>query len=72
MRYDVPRQGRVSVGVCDAGGRLVRSLADGCLAPGRHEARLTSGSVPAGIYFVRLASGVGREASRVVKVVLTE
>jgi hypothetical protein len=52
--YGVPRQSRVSVGVYDAGGRLVRSLCDGDVAPGRYEVRLPFGVLPAGIYFLRL------------------
>jgi hypothetical protein len=54
VRYDVPRQSRVSVGVYDAAGRLVRSLSEGEVPPGRYEARLPSGILPAGIYFLRL------------------
>ncbi len=69
VRYDVPSQGRVSVGVYDAGGRMVRSLTDGEAAPGRYEARLPSGILPAGIYFCTLVNGTKR-ISR--KVVLTE
>jgi hypothetical protein len=54
VRYDVPTQTHVSVGVYDADGRLVRSLSEGELPPGRYEARLPSGIFPAGIYFLRL------------------
>jgi len=70
VRYDVPRPSRVSVGVYDAAGRLAVLLDDGDVAPGRYEARLASGSLPAaGIYFCTLVSGEKR-ISR--KVVLTE
>jgi len=62
----------MSLGIYDVDGRLVRSLADGEVAPGRYEARLAAGTLPAGIYYARLASGVERDASRVVKVILTE
>jgi hypothetical protein len=54
VRYDVPHQVRVSVGFYDAAGRLVRSLSEGSVAPGIYEARLPSGAVPAGVYFLRL------------------
>jgi hypothetical protein len=67
--YDVPSQSRVSVGLYDAGGRMVRSLSEGALAPGRYEARLRCGILPAGVYFCTLANGAKR-ISR--KVVLTE
>jgi hypothetical protein len=69
VRYDVPRQSRMSVGVYDVDGRLVRSLSEGDVAPGRYEARLSSGTLPAGVYFCRLAAE-GQRFSR--KVVLTE
>jgi hypothetical protein len=69
VRYDVPRQCRVSVGVYDAGGRLVSPLSEGDVAPGRYESKLAPGALPAGIYFCRLAAG-GQRFSR--KVVLTE
>jgi hypothetical protein len=72
VRYDVPFQSRVSVGVYDAGGRLARSLRDGEVAPGRYEARLSSGVLPAGVYFVRLEpSAVNRQPLAVTKVVVT-
>jgi len=54
VRYDVPRQSQVSLSIHDVGGRLVRSLSDGAVAPGRYEARIPSGVLPAGIYFLRL------------------
>ncbi len=69
VRYDVPSQSRVSVGVYDAGGRLVRSLSEGDVAPGRYETKLSSGTLPAGVYFCALDNGAHR-ISR--KVVLTE
>jgi hypothetical protein len=69
VRYDVPSPGWVSVGVYDAAGRLIRSLSEGDLAPGRYEAKLRSGILPAGVYFCTLANGAHR-ISR--KVILTE
>jgi hypothetical protein len=72
VRYDVPSQSRVSVGVYDAGGRLVRSLSEGDAAPGRYEINLPSGTLPAGVYFVRLEpSAVSRQPLAVTKVVIT-
>jgi len=69
VRYDVPRQCRVSVGVYYADGRLVRLLCDCDVAPGRYEARLPTGTLPAGVYFCTL-DGAGRRINR--KVVLAE
>jgi len=83
VRYEVPgslgtRPGLsdnsvMSLGIYDAGGRLVRLLADGDVAPGRYEARVPPGTLPAGVYFIRSGpSAVGLKPSAVAKVVLTE
>jgi len=82
VRYEVPGSlgtrselsdnSVMSLGIYDAGGRLVRSLADGDVAPGSYRVRLETGTLPTGIYFVRLASDVGHAAVRVLKVVLAE
>jgi len=69
VRYDLPTQARVSVGVYDVAGRLVRSLTDGEASPGRYETRLPSGTLRAGVYVCTLDNGAQR-ISR--KVVLTE
>ncbi len=61
----------VRIGIYDAGGRLVRSLCDGEVAPGRYEARISSGVLTAGVYFVRLeTSAVSRQPLAVSKVVI--
>ena len=66
VRYDVPTQTHVSVGVYDADGRLVRSLSDGEVSPGRYETRLPSGALPAGIYFLRLDTPGFRSVKKAV------
>jgi hypothetical protein len=66
VRYDVPSQDRVSVGVYDAGGGLVRSLSEGDVAPGRYEVKLPSGILPAGVYFCTMDTGVKRISQKVV------
>jgi hypothetical protein len=66
VRYDIPSQGRVSVGVYDVDGRLVRSLSVGNAAPGRYEVKLPSGILAAGIYFCTLDNGVKRIGHKVV------
>jgi hypothetical protein len=58
-----------ALGIYDVGGRLVRSLSEGSVAPGRYEARIASGLLPAGIYFCTLAAE-NKRFSR--KVILTE
>jgi len=81
VRYDVPGSlgtrsalsdnSVMSLGVYDAGGRLVRSLSDGEVSPGRHETRLSSGVLPAGVYFVRLEpTAISRQPLAVTKLVL--
>ncbi len=56
----------MSLGLYDAGGRLVRSLCDGEVAPGRYEARIPSGALPAGIYFLRLDTPGFRSVKKAV------
>jgi hypothetical protein len=58
-----------ALGIYDAGGRLVRSLSDGQASPGRYEARIPSGVLPAGVYFCTLSAENQRFGR---KVVLTE
>ncbi len=59
IAYDVPRAARVSVRVYDASGRLVRTLLDRAVEPGRHasvwDGRDSGGrAVAAGVYFCRV------------------
>jgi hypothetical protein len=56
----------VSLGIYDAGGRLVRSLCEGAVAPGRYETRIHSGVLPAGIYFLRLDTPGFRSVKKAV------
>jgi len=56
----------MSLGIYDAGGRLVRSLSEGDVAPGRYEARLPSGVLPAGIYFILLETPGFRSVKKAV------
>jgi len=75
----VPRSARTrgtvpvfALGIYDAGGRLVRSLTEGDVPPGRYEARIPSGVLPAGVYFLRLEpSAASRQPLAVTKVVVT-
>jgi hypothetical protein len=65
----VPTTSVMSLGIYDAGGRLVRSLSEGDASPGRYEARIPLGVLAAGVYFCTL-SAENQRFSR--KVVLTE
>jgi len=60
-----------ALGIYDVGGRLVRSLREGDVAPGRYEVRLPSGVLPAGVYFVRLEPSAVSRQPVAVKVVIT-
>jgi len=69
----VPRSARTrgtvpifALGIYDAGGRLVRSLAEGDVVPGRYEARLSAGALRAGIYFIRLETSGFRSVRKAV------
>ena len=66
VRYDVPNQSHLSVGIYDADGRLVRSLRQGNVTPGRYEAKLSSDALPAGIYFLRLDTPGFRSVKKAV------
>jgi hypothetical protein len=56
IAYDVPRESDITIRVYDVAGRAVRTLVDGKVEPGRHEAvwdgrNDTGESVGSGIYF---------------------
>jgi hypothetical protein len=62
IRYRVPNQTAVSLGIYDVAGRLVRTLADGAIGAGEHQVRwdrkTNSGArAGAGVYFVRMHAG---------------
>jgi hypothetical protein len=74
IRFDLPAAARVTLGVYDLAGRLVRVLRDGELRPaGRHiaawDGRDDAGrAVPAGVYVCRLEAGMEIETRRMVLV----
>jgi hypothetical protein len=72
LRFALPVGANVSLGVYDAAGRLVRSLANGALWAGEHAAAwdLRDGAgraVGAGLYFARL-DVAGRTITRPIAV----
>jgi alpha-amylase len=74
LRFTLARAGHATLALYDVSGRRVRTLADGALAAGPHEARWdgrdTAGArVRAGLYFATLAQG---GESRVARVVVIE
>ncbi len=71
ISYLVPASGRTEVRVVDALGRLVRVLASGTVAPGRHEASWdltddTGQRVGTGVYFCEVALGASDQRLPVV------
>ncbi|MBZ0269496.1 T9SS type A sorting domain-containing protein, partial [bacterium] len=71
IRFEVPRDEYVRIGVYDTMGRHVRTVGNGHRAAGRHEV-LWDGAddggsrVGSGVYFVRIEAGAFRAARRVV------
>jgi uncharacterized repeat protein (TIGR01451 family) len=69
---DLPRGGRVNLAVFDVSGRLVRTLVDGEMGPGRYQPEwdgrdgLGRSAAP-GVYFVRLRAGDFLATRRVVR-----
>lgn len=73
LRYTLPAAGEAMLVVHDLSGRRVRVLAGGTHAAGAHVARWDGrdeggNAAPAGLYFVRLASGGTVRTTRLVRV----
>ena len=69
IRFDLPTAGPVRLAVYDVAGRLVRTLVDGDLSPGTHEAvwdgrDLSGRAMASGSYLSRLEAGGAVEAVR--------
>lgn len=74
IAFDVPKTGRIRLQVFDLRGRLVRTLVDGVVEAGRHEAvwkgKDEGGrSASAGVYFARMSDG---SQARTTKMVLAK
>jgi hypothetical protein len=75
VRYEVPRPTVATLRIYDLSGRLVRSIWNGALAAGRHEAHwdgqaADGAPAAAGVYLVRLVTSAG--AARAAKVTLAK
>ncbi len=71
LSYVVPRAGAVALGVYDAGGRLVRTLASGSHEPGRYTVAWDGrsdlgGKLAAGVYLYKYTCGGEQRAGRLV------
>ena len=63
--FALPTAGRAQLAVFDAAGRVVATLVDGEVLPGRHQVRW-SAPAGAGVYFARLQSPTGVKTTRFV------
>ncbi len=71
VHFELPSDGQVEIGLYDAQGRRIRSLAAGAYEAGRHsllwDGRDDRGrAVSGGVYFLRLAEGRKRDSRRIV------
>jgi hypothetical protein len=71
VAFEIPARTRVSLRVYDVAGRLVRVLEDAMVGPGTHavdwDGRDDDGqTLPSGVYFCRLASGLTTETRAMV------
>lgn len=70
IRFDTPVRGPARSCVYDVTGRLVRTLVDGAIEAGTHDLAWDGRDergyrAPAGVYFVRVATGRGTSSSRI-------
>jgi hypothetical protein len=70
LEFDLPQATAVDLSVMDVQGHRVAQLASGLHPAGRHSARWATGEgarrVPAGVYFVRLATPTGSRLQRLI------
>ncbi len=70
VRFAIAQEARVSIAVVDVQGRLVATLIDGPMAPGRYQAawdgRSANGPASAGVYFARMSAGRFTKVQRFV------
>ena len=68
LRFELPRDGSISIELFDVQGRLVGSPIEGWQAAGSHEVALDARSLGAGVYFARLTAGRTRGVVRLIHV----
>jgi hypothetical protein len=66
--FELKTAGKVELSVCDITGRVVRNLASGSYSAGAHTILFSADNLASGLYMVRLNSGTGNVAKRVVLV----
>jgi hypothetical protein len=68
LRFQLPRDGSISIELFDVQGRLVGPRIEGWQAAGSHEIALDARSLGAGVYLARLTAGRAREVVRLIHV----
>lgn len=68
LRFQLPRDGSISIELFDVHGRLVGPRIEGWHAAGSHEVALDARSLGAGVYLARLTAGRTREVLRLIHV----
>lgn len=66
IRFDVPHRARLRLEVVDVLGRVVTTLVDQEMPPGRHHAVFEARGLPSGVYFYRITAGVFRETRSMI------
>ena len=65
ISFSLPRAADVKLSIVNALGEEIATLASGHLRAGEHSVRWSSGTLPAGIYFVQLRHGASLESTHV-------
>ena len=73
LRFQLPREQAVNVGIFDVAGREVRRVFDGTLPPGTHQipwdGRDASGrETSAGAYFAKVSSSGQKQVAKLIRV----
>jgi len=65
LAYTVPTRSRVSIVIYDVTGRIIRTLVDEDIEPGRHKAVLHATGLPSGVYFARMVAGAFTDTRKI-------
>jgi hypothetical protein len=68
LRFSLPADAATTLDLLDVRGRKVRTLLEGRYAAGPHELRWSRGSLPSGVYFLRLRAGGEIETRKLILV----
>jgi hypothetical protein len=66
ISYELAKSGHATLEVYDVSGRLVTTLVDGKMTPGRHKVTWEAANVASGIYFYRLTAGSFQQTRKLV------